>query len=313
MTMPDKVGLVITVSAQHWLDYTRAFQNMWVKLGHQPNTIVRVAAGADPASIGRAVDTLEQDMDVKVIVTAGTQAALVCKAKQLATPPTLTKHFVYASVGDPALSRLSPAMQSGIGWTGGSNRQAEQLVVQARVDWMLAKGFLEPCVVVCQLTGGPEPLATPQAPARDYLRSLGFVADKQTITPQDTISTMIQGFKTRPTPVQSLYVCSDPYLTTKSTEINNAAHDTTQAPHIRIRTMYEFKEHMNADGGDAWFGSDFAELFQKAAQYAHEIMSKTATPATLPVYIASLGGDARPAPAPIIKKASKKKVSRKKK
>jgi len=286
---------------------------MWVKLGHQPNTIVRVAAGPTPASIGQAVDTLQQDVEVKVIVTAGTQAALVCKAKQLATPPTLTKHFVYASVGDPALSGLSPAMQSGLGWTGGSNRQAEQLVVQARVDWMLANGFLEPFVVLGNDTGSTQPFATAMATARDYLRSLGFVADKETITPQDTISTVIQGFKTRPTPVQSLYVCSDPYLTTKSNDINNAAHDTTQAPHIRIRTMFEFKEHMSAHGGDAWFGSDFTELFQKAAHYAHELISNTATPLTLPVYIASLGGDARPAPAPMIKKASKKKVSRNKK
>jgi hypothetical protein len=39
--------------------------------------------------------------DVKVVVTAGTGAALACEEK-------LTKPFVYAAVGDPQLSCLLP-------------------------------------------------------------------------------------------------------------------------------------------------------------------------------------------------------------
>jgi len=35
---------------------------------------------------------------------------------------------------------------------------------------------------------------------------------------------------------------------------------------------------VNKHGGNAWFGSDFDELFETAAYYADEIMTGTATP-----------------------------------
>ena len=74
--------------------------------------------------------------------------------------------------------------------------------------------------------------------------------------------------------------------------------------------MFEIKEHVDEHGGNAWFGSDFRELFEKAAYYAHEIMTHTATPDKLPNYISSLSGGGA---AHTSKKGSKKKAKNKKK
>ena len=155
---------------------------------------------------------------------------------------------------------------------------------------------------------GQEPFETAMTHAHDYLTSRKQAVQSQTITPQDDIPTIISGFKAQNPPIKSIYVCSDPYLTVNSKVLNDEAHDTTQGrPYIN--TMFEIKEHMNEHGGNAWYGSDFQELFEKAAHYAHEIISQTATPDKLPIYIASLngGGAARTS-----KKRGKKKAKTKK-
>jgi hypothetical protein len=108
--------------------------------------------------------------------------------------------------------------------------------------------------------------------------------------PHYDISTRISNLKRQGPPSKSLHVGSDPYLTVNSKVLNDEAHNTTHgSPYIN--TMFEIKEHMNKHGGNAWFGSNFEELFEKAAHYAHEIMTETATPDKLPAYIASLSGE----------------------
>jgi hypothetical protein len=303
--MVDKVGLLITTTPGDWNDYIQAFTNVWVrKLGHPNNSIKRMPPGGargDINAIRDAARDFQADADVKVIVTAGTGAAKACQE-------LLRKPFVYAAVGDPTLSRLRPGVD-GTNFTGGNNRQADEAVVKARVDWMLNHGFEEPFVVLGNNQNRQEPFQTAMTHAFNYLSLLGQVVQSQTITPQDNIATMIGGFKAQNPPVKSIYVCSDPYLTVNSRALNDAAHNTTQgSPYIN--TMFEFKEHMNKHGGDAWFGSDFDELFEKAAHYAHEIMTNTATPDQLPNYIAFLSGGGA---AHTIKKRSKKKAKTKKK
>src|SRR5262249_55260535 len=76
-----------------------------------------------------------------------------------------------------------------------------------------------------------------------------------------------------------------------------------------IDTMFEIKEHVNQHGGNAWFGSDFDDLFEKAAYYAHEIMTHTGTPDKMPNYIAILSGGGA---AHTSKKGSKKKPKKNK-
>jgi len=138
------------------------------------------------------------------------------------------------------------------------------------------------------------------------------MVQSQTVTPQNDIPTVISALKAQNPPVQSLYVCSDPYLTVMSKVLNDAAHDTTHgSPYID--TMFEIKEHMNKHGGNAWYGSDFEYLFGQAAYYADEIMTGTKTPAALPNYTSTLsGGGAAHASRKKSKKKSTKKKSAKK-
>ena len=303
--MADKVGLLITTTPGDWQDYIAAFTDEWVrKLGHTNNSIKKLPSGGahgDAQDIIQAARDFQADADIKVVVTAGTGAALACKAN-------LTKPFVYAAVGDPALNALVPGVD-GNNFTGGNNRQADQAVVEARVRWMLDHGFQEPFVVLGNNANGQEPFKTAMDHAYNYLISRQMAAQKQTITPQDDIPTVINALKAQNPPVKSLYVCSDPYLTVNSKVLNNAAHNTAQgSPYIN--TMFEIKEHMSEHGGNAWFGSDFDELFTKAADYASEIMANTGAPARLPIFISSLSGGGA---ARISKKRRKKKSARKKK
>jgi hypothetical protein len=302
--MPDKVGLLITTTPGDWIDYVDAFTNVWVKkLGHPNNSIMRGPPGGAKGKlqeIVQAAQAFEANGDVKVVVTAGTGAAQACQRE-------LTKPFVYAAVGDPGLSGLIP--QAGDNFTGGNNRQADEAVVKARVDWMLKNGFEEPFVVLGNNQNGQEPFQTAMTRAFNYLTSLSQVVRSQTITQEDDIPTVIAGFKAESPPVKSIYVCSDPYLTVNSKLLNDKAHDTTHgSPYIN--TMFEIKEHKNKHGGDAWFGSDFEELFGRAAHYAHEIILATSTPDKLPIYIASLTGGGA---AHTSKKGRKKKSTTKKK
>ena len=303
--MVDKVGLLITTTPGDWRDYIKAFTDVWVKkLGHSNSSIKKGPSGGahgKEKDIKDGARDFEAELDVKVIVTAGTGAALICKAE-------LTKPFVYAAVGDPALSHLLPGVD-GTNFTGGNNRQADEAVVKARVDYMLGNGFQAPFVVLGNNEKGQEPFQTAMTHAYDYLNSLGHAVQLQTITPLDDIPTIISGLKAQTPPIKSIYVCSDPYLTVNSKLLNDEAHDTTHgSPYID--TMFEIKEHVDEHGGNAWFGSNFLELFEKAAYYAHEIMTHTATPDKLPNYISSLSGGGA---AHTRKKGSKKKAKNKKK
>ena len=300
--MVDKVGFLITTTPGDWQDYIDAFTNVWVnKLKHSNNSIQKGPSGGahgNDKDIRDAARAFEADSDVKVIVTAGTGAALICKAE-------LTKPFVYASVGDPALSHLLPGVD-GRNFTGGNNRQADEAVVQARVDYMLGHGFQAPFVVLGNNANGQEPFQTAMTYAKKYLKPHGAV-QLQTITPQDSIPTIISRLKGQTPPIKSIYVCSDPYLTVNSKLLNDEAH-AHGTPYID--TMFEIKEHVNQHGGNAWFGSDFDELFEKAAYYADEIMNHTGTPDKMPNYIATLSGGGA---AHTSKKGSKKKPKKNKK
>jgi len=303
--MVDKVGFLITTTPGDWIDYSKAFTDVWVgKLKHPANSIVRGpsggAKGVKQAIIDAVRDFRDNQPDVKVVVTAGTMAAQVCKS-ELTTMP-----FIYASVGDPALSGLSPVANGN--YTGGSNRQADEDVVKARVDYMLDNGFQEPFAILGNDSNHNEPFETAMNHAYNYLTTLGRVVQKQTITPQDSIPAIINALKAQAQPVQSLYVCSDPYLTVNSKLLNDTAHQNG-TPYIN--TMFEIQEHKNKHGGNAYFGSDFLDLFAKAAYYAHEIVSKTSTPGKLPVYFAPLSGGG--GAAAFMKAKKKKKKAKKKK
>jgi ABC-type uncharacterized transport system substrate-binding protein len=303
--MVDKVGFLITTTPGDWRDYIKAFTAVWVdKLKHSANSIKKEPNGGahgDEDDLTKGAQALEANDDVKVIVTAGTGAAEICKKE-------LKKPFVYAAVGDPTLNHLLPGVD-GTNFTGGNNRQADEAVVKARVKYMLDNGFQAPFVVLGNNENGKEPFQTAMTHAYNRLHELGYAVELQTITPANDIAEIIAALKAKNPPVKSIYVCSDPYLTVNSKLLNDEAHDISNgSPYIN--TMFEIKEHVDEHGGNAWFGSDFDQLFETAAEYAHEIMNQTATPAQLPNYIASLSGGGA---AHIAKKRGKKGAKKKRK
>src|SRR5215475_6938969 len=196
--MPDKVGLLITTTPGDWQDYIASFTDVWVRiLGHPNNSIKRLPSGGahgDPQKVVQAARDFQADTDVKVIVTAGTGAALICKTE-------LTKPFVYAAIGDPTLSHLLPGVD-GTNFTGGNNRQADEAAVKARVNYMLDHGFQAPFVVLGNNANSQEPFQTAMTHVYNYLNSLGHAVQLQTITPQDSIPTIISGLKAQTPPIK---------------------------------------------------------------------------------------------------------------
>jgi len=251
-----EVGFLVAATPDNWAKYIGWFK---AKLRSNANfTFVppRGAAG-DSAKINEAAVYLANNVDV--IVTAGTQAALACKA---ATQASQTP-FVFASVGDPAISGLTP--QPGGNFTGGSNQQVK--LVPQRVDEMLkpANQFQDPFAVVGNYNF--EPIKSAMMAAVNVLTARGKNAQLAPITPQDNIGTFINGLKGQG--IKSLYVCSDMFITAQSTELNRKAHAAG------MKTMFEFREHVDDHGGDLSYGVNFKDLLENAADCVDKILSGT--------------------------------------
>jgi hypothetical protein len=299
--MPDKIGFLVATKQGDWSRYIQWFED---KLKHKNMPIEKKpggGAGGDTQKIIDAAVEPANDPDVKVIVTAGTGAALALKA---ATQMN-RKPFVFASVGDPTLSNLVPVPGSTDNFTGGNNRQAQERVVKLRVDYMLSNpAFQGPFAILGN--HNIDPSKTAMDIAHDYLtRFHGKTARLFSVTPADDIATKIGEIKNDAAQYQALYVCSDLFLTVNSTDLNRLAQ---RRPNPMV-TMFEFEEHKQAHGADDFYGSDFKEMFEKAAVYVDEILDN-AHPSDLPIYIASLSGQR---PWPIIAKKPKGKGPRKKK
>ena len=108
-------------------------------------------------------------------LVTGTQAALACKAET----QTNQTSFVFASVGEPAISGLSP--QPGGNFTGCSNQQ----VSLCRSEWMemLAHQFQGPFAVVGNYN--IEPIKSAMMSAVSVLIAKGMQAQLAPITPQE--------------------------------------------------------------------------------------------------------------------------------
>jgi ABC-type uncharacterized transport system substrate-binding protein len=254
-----QVGFLVAASPDNWDKYIKWFKAKLQALGnHDFNITFLPPAGAagDANKIKEAAIYLAGN--VEVIVTAGTQAALACKA---ATQANQTP-FVFASIGDPAISGLTP--QAGGNFTGGSNQQVD--LVGPRVDEMVkpANQFADKFAVVGH---DIEPITTAMTKAVAALAAKPKPVQRAPITAQDDIATFITGLKNQG--VKSLYVCSDMLITTISTELNN------QASAAGMRTMYEFAEHVDDHGGTKSYGVNFKDLLENAAVCVDKILSGT--------------------------------------
>ena len=138
-----------------------------------------------------------------------------------------------------------------------------------RVDEMLSHGFQGPFAVVGNYS--IEPIKTAMMAAVTVLIARGAMAQLAPITAQDNIGTFISSLKSQG--IRSLYVCSDMVVTARSNELNAKAH-AGPAP-SRLKTMFEFAEHVNQHGGDMSYGINFEDLFEKTAEYVDRILAGT--------------------------------------
>ena len=305
--MPDKIGYLIATKESDWARNIRWFDDKLKHKSMQKRKEPSGGAKGDSQKIIDAAVVLANDSDVKVIVTAGTGAALAVKdATRMNRKP-----FVFASVGDPRISSLVPVQGSTDNFTGGNNRQAEERVVKLRVDYMLSNpnpAFQGPFAILGNHSIDPSPSKTAMDIVHDYLtRFHGKTARLFSITPADSIATKIDEIKNDAAGYKAVYVCSDLFLTVNSTELNRLAH---RSPNPLV-TMFEFEEHKVTHNADDFYGSDFKEMFEKAAVYVDEILDGE-RPSNLPIYVADLGGQ-RPWPFMAKRKPPKGKGSRRKK
>jgi ABC-type uncharacterized transport system substrate-binding protein len=305
MARAKQVGFLVATAEDDWKRYIK-----WFKDALKTDAVISYhppgGANGDAAEINETAAYLAGRVDV--IVTLGTGAALALKR---ATATTKTP-FVFASVGDPGISGLTP--QPGGNFTGGSNQQVG--LATQRAKYMVAKTgkwtFNDPIAVVGNYFN--EPSSTAMSAVCSALVALGRDARLASISPENDIDAFIGHLEDQG--IQSLFVCSDLYLTAHAKELTKAARKAG------MRTMWEFEEHQLAHGGDDYYGVSFKDLVEKAADYVDQILSgKKKAAGDLPIYTttrrggltaaaAKPGGGAPPAKKPAAPAAKKKKRAR---
>jgi ABC-type uncharacterized transport system substrate-binding protein len=280
----SNVSVLLATNPTDWNSYLAKFKNKLKKLNPSAQVSVYPSGGAGgvAAAVQTAAMHLAGDKSVDVIVTSGTMAALACKqATQVNQKP-----FVFASVGDAALSGLSP--QPGGNFTGGCNGQVA--FVPQRVTYMLKNSvFVDKFAVVGNDDKDP---ANPVPKAMDAavieLTNRGKQVQREPLVPGSNIDKFISGLQG----VHSLYVCSDLWITVQSTTLNNKARKAG------METMWEIEEQKTIHNATDAYGVSFVDMFEKAAEFVDKIL-KGAKAGDLPLYqpvlaIKRKGGPSRP-------------------
>ena len=245
--MPQiEIGFLCAATNAAWTKYYGAFESALKRTN--PNVhITYVSVEADSKGYDGAARYLAGIKDIKVIVTAGTEAALACKR---AADPTKTA-VVFASAGDPLGCGLVKSLRhpTGTNVTGCINKQTDEGIVKKRIDVM--KNKLPPRKIVLVVGNNPPAPGTLCAidhamdKALDLLRQARIATatkDKGRWSPSDFLS--VDNVKAKLTPLRDevdvLWVCSDPVV---SANVNYLIH---AARALGMRTMHEFREHVDA-------------------------------------------------------------------
>ena len=265
------VGFLVAAKLDDWQPYIDSFEK---QLGNKAKVIILPPNGADgnPKAIDATADYLAQYFDV--IITAGTYAAQSCLRATKAYPNLTTGRptpFVFASVGDPTGSGLVPNKTDH--FCGGNNGQVT--LVSKRLDHMLNTAkYKEPFAVVGNPVG---PSGDAMTAAFNLLTANKKQTQKAPITPATTdLDAFIAALKG----VNSLYVCSDLFVTSIASKL------TAAAKKAKMKTMWEFAEHKGKHGGDEAYGVKFPDLFTKAADAVAEILKGKMTAGEIGIWTA---------------------------
>jgi hypothetical protein len=261
------IGFLLATDRDTWKDFIIWFEGKLkpdIKVTYLPPN----GANGDPQAIAGAAQDLAKYYDV--IVTASTAAALALKKATQGT----NAQFVYASVGNPDKSGLTP--QPGGNFTGGSNGQADaKVAVPRRVKHManntarfkpnfaVVGDYSDPAhqaamdAVYNALTQPPFSKPVPLLPSDPACLLNSSVLD---------FDGFMGHLAANPNKVQSLYVCSDLWITV------NAKNLIKSAKAAGIKTMFEFKEIKQNGGGDDNDPNSWQTLFEQAADYADKIL-----------------------------------------
>ena len=267
--MPVNVGFLLATNRSDWAGYLARFKRKLKNMGNgnKAKIFPRRGAGGEFNDVLAAATTLANDPQIKVIVTAGTMGAQACKQ----ATATNQKPFVYASIGDPALTGLTPTGN----FTGGSNGQVK--FVPERVTHMTSNPiFVNKFAVVGNFNN--EPVKTAMTKAHQKLIDKGKLVvalSASTLTPTDDIEEFIA--RLEGLGVKSLYCCSDLWLTVNSTELNVEAHAAG------MKTMWEIEDQRLVHRADDACGVNFDDMFDKAAEYADKLCQNVPI-GTLPLF-----------------------------
>jgi hypothetical protein len=270
MATTREIGFLVATTPGDWVHYIKSFNDKLNTFNDVDAAVTLLPPGGakgDSAKITSTAGYLAGNFEV--IVTAGTYAALACKAaiqSQVQTyPDKPPPQLVFAAAGDPGMSGLTP--QPGGNYTGCSNQQIR--LVSLRVDEMLKpeNGFQEPFAVVGNYN--IEPIKTAMGTALGLLIARGKQAQIASITPQDDLDGFISGLKRQG--IKSLYVCSDMFITINSAQLNAKAH--AGPPASQMKVMHEIGEHVRDRGGDLSCGVMFSDLFETAADRVRRILN----------------------------------------
>ncbi len=265
--MPQiEIGFLCAATDAAWKKYYDAFKNALTPnvFNVDPNY---VSAQGDSSKYGKLAGQLAGIPNVKVIVTAGTEAALACKNAVLDPIKTAV---VFASAGDPLGCGLvnSLTKPTGTNVTGCNNMQIDDTTVKKRISVMKKKLSPKKKVLVVGHNPPGKPLCVIDHAMNKALNELGA----QGIAGQwqaDDFKT-VANVQAKLTPLQNdvdvLLVCSDPVVSANVGNLIQAAHS------LHMRTMHEFREHVDPpNNGNQCYGPSFQGLFTQAASIVNQI------------------------------------------
>jgi hypothetical protein len=270
--MPQiEIGFLCAATDAAWKKYYDAFKAALTPDVFHPNY---VSAQGDSSQYGYWAGQLAGIANIKVIVTAGTEAALACKNATANTDIAV----VFASAGDPLDCGLVNSLThpTGTNVTGCINNQTDDATVKKRVAVM--KNKLAPTKVGVI---GNNPLGATLCPIDHAMdKALYWLGQKGIAAASKDLGRWVPGdFQSKDNVLEKLaplkadgvdvlLVCSDPVVSANVRYITQAAHD----PQMKMKTMHEFREHVDPPNyGNQCYGPSFTGLFTQAASIVNQI------------------------------------------